>query len=151
MSYSHQWYLSPHARPDAYAAALAGIRAAIAACSVKLCNAQGNGPPITDTGISINGAPGAGGMGEGFRLPETPEGLLREPSPTWDREHRRIFNFCKTYQLPYDAVVTAALAILKDRLGNDILVYSDGEPSNWEEGIRLASSVMGRPVACPLT
>lgn len=36
------------------------------------------------------------------------------------------FNYCKTYQRPYDAVVVGALILLKGEMGDDVRVSSDG-------------------------
>ena len=60
------------------------------------------------------------------------------------------FNFCKTAHKPYDIVVVAALAILKYRLGEAIQVSSDGDNSDWNAGVALASKVIRRKVLNPI-
>jgi hypothetical protein len=69
------------------------------------------------------------------------------------REHfnqNEDFNFCKTARKPYDIVVTACLALLKHRLGDSIDVSSDGDPSDWIEGVALACRVTKLKVKNPL-
>jgi hypothetical protein len=51
------------------------------------------------------------------------------------------FNFCKTAQKPYDIAVTACLIVLKHYLGDLIEVSSDGDSSDWVDGLGLAREV----------
>jgi hypothetical protein len=51
------------------------------------------------------------------------------------------FNFCKTAQKPYDAVVTAILILLKKELGDSIKITSDGTWDDWEGGRLLFETV----------
>jgi hypothetical protein len=53
------------------------------------------------------------------------------------------FNFCKTFQSPYDTVVVACLIIMKHYLGDAIEVASDGDASEWADGLTLAQKVTG--------
>jgi len=62
------------------------------------------------------------------------------------REHmsqNEAFNFCKTRQYPYDTVVVACLLILKHYLGDAIDIASDGDASDWADGLTLARSLVG--------
>lgn len=59
-------------------------------------------------------------------------------------------DFCKTAQKPYDTVVVACLAILKYRLGDAIEVSSDGDASDWIDGVALARRCTGRVIPNPL-
>ena len=52
--------------------------------------------------------------------------------------HNENFNFCKTAQKPYDTVVVACLITLKHYLGDLIEVSSDGDSTDWNDGLRLA-------------
>lgn len=52
-------------------------------------------------------------------------------------------DFVKTRQYPYDTVVTACLIILKHRLGDLIVVSSDGRQDDWNDGLILAQKVLG--------
>jgi len=58
--------------------------------------------------------------------------------------------FVKTNGHPYDRAVTAALAILKHRLGDAITVTSDGRESDFIKGTALASVILGVKVKNPL-
>lgn len=60
------------------------------------------------------------------------------------------FNFCKTAQKPYDLVVVACLAILKHRLGDSIEVSSDGDASDWLDGIEYARKVTKLKIKNPI-
>ena len=60
------------------------------------------------------------------------------------------FGFCKTAEKPYDVVITAALSILKYRLGDLVDVSSDGRPMQWNAGVLLASSVLKRKIKNPI-
>lgn len=52
------------------------------------------------------------------------------------------FNFCKTAQKPYDIVVVACLVTLQYYLGDLIEVSSDGNASEWVDGLKLARKVL---------
>jgi len=60
------------------------------------------------------------------------------------------FNFCKTAQKPYDVVVVACLAILKHRLSDLIEVSSDGDNSEWTDGVILARQVTKLKIKNPI-
>jgi hypothetical protein len=51
------------------------------------------------------------------------------------------FNFCKTAEKPYDAVVTASLILLKKELGAEVEVSSDGGWHRWQGGRLLYETV----------
>lgn len=59
------------------------------------------------------------------------------------------FNFCKTNRQEYDILVVACLAILAYRLGDNIIVSSDGYADDWEAGVNLAQTVIRRKVKVP--
>lgn len=61
------------------------------------------------------------------------------------------FSFCKTACKPYDIVVVACLAIAAENLGEGIEVSSDGNRSDWVEGVALASRVLSRDVPNPIS
>jgi len=56
----------------------------------------------------------------------------------------------KTRREPYDVVVVACLVAIKDRMGDNIKVRSDGEAEDWVDGIRLAEEVLGRKLKYPV-
>jgi hypothetical protein len=50
-------------------------------------------------------------------------------------------DFCKTAEKPYDMAVTASLILAKKIFGEDIVIRSDGNWSDWESGQLLYESV----------
>ncbi len=58
-------------------------------------------------------------------------------------QHATDFSFCKTAQKPYDVAVCAVLAAIADRTSL-VKVSSDGDPSEWEEGLALARQALNR-------
>lgn len=60
-------------------------------------------------------------------------------------------NFCKTDSKPYDVVVTACLIVLQHYLGAELVeVTSDGDVSDWEEGLALAKRHLKMKLAIPV-
>ena len=55
----------------------------------------------------------------------------------------RVFEFCKTRQMPYDLAVQAALIVLKHHLGDDISVSSDGDDADWQRGRAACQKWLG--------
>lgn len=53
------------------------------------------------------------------------------------------FDFCKTRGLPYDEIVVAILIAASHVLGAKFDVSSDGNPDDWQDGLKLAQ------LACP--
>ena len=60
------------------------------------------------------------------------------------------FKFCKTECKPYDLVVVAALAVAKDIFKDDIDIGSDGNVSEWVNGVKFASDLLGRTINNPM-
>jgi len=54
-----------------------------------------------------------------------------------------VFEFTKTAYKPYDLAVNVALIIAKHYLKEGIMVSSDGEMNNWEEGMNLCQHFLG--------
>ena len=78
---------------------------------------------FSDTGIRFNGI---GAMGH--------ESMLLQNSP-------RGFNCCKTANKPYDAAVTALLILAYNHSPHSWDISSDGDTSDWQEGLELALKV----------
>lgn len=61
---------------------------------------------------------------------------------TWETEDefakKGMFNSCKTARMPYDAFLCAALLVAKEKLGEDLIVNSDGGPEEWASAARMA-------------
>lgn len=134
MGYTHYWRANTK---DSYDVAPAGWRdkEKLAAAIADMCKLA---PILAKT------VPLAGGMGEGEPV-FTPErvwfnGVGDDSHETFEVtvEWGGKFEFCKTACKPYDAAVTACLCLLKFHLGDALRVNTDGEESDWEEGLRLA-------------
>ena len=52
-------------------------------------------------------------------------------------ENGLCFSFCKTARKPYDRYVTACLMLAKFYFKDDIIISSDGDIEDWQEGIEL--------------
>jgi hypothetical protein len=51
--------------------------------------------------------------------------------------------FCKTDRLPYDALVTGSLCLLRHMFPDKLAdVSSDGEAEDWVDGLKLARSTL---------
>lgn len=62
----------------------------------------------------------------------------------WDQlEHGRYFQHCITDFKPYDLAVTASLIRLKERLGDDFVVTSDGREKGFEDAKLLCRELFG--------
>ena len=61
--------------------------------------------------------------------------ILRETYSLNERD------FCKTARKPYDVVVVACLIVLKHYLEDYISVESDGNVSDWYDGLNLAKDI----------
>lgn len=63
----------------------------------------------------------------------------------WEEPDKRglYFQFCKTAFRPYDLAVTAFLVIAKHRLGNQIVVSTDGEDEHWFDAKLLCQMELG--------
>jgi hypothetical protein len=55
----------------------------------------------------------------------------------------KYFDFCKTAYKPYDLAVNVVLIIAKHYLGSRILVMSDGESKDWQDGRMLCQRFLG--------
>lgn len=140
MGYTHYWAQPAHSSEEfdkigdvvAKIIRLAWMQGSAArGGQVKICGPLGKGKPkFLPQSISFNGA-----------------------EPNFDHETFKIaargtHDFCKTARKPYDLVVTACLAYLASRHGWS--VSSDGDASDWEQGVELASEALGEPVPNPL-
>ncbi len=140
MGYTHYWERDPNAEAsDAYgrlALDIQKIVQAAQAAGIALGDGFGENEPIFNEGhISFNGY--GKESYETFFWPAVPE------IQDWRAEGSLIFNFCKTAMKPYDAVVTASLIRAKDIYGDAILVHSDGDWDDWQEGRQLYKAVFG--------
>jgi len=91
--------------------------------------------PVLDPEIRFNGV--EDDSHETFWLPATLKEILDIEYVQKD-DDGFVFSCTKTAYKPYDTVVTACLTILKNSLGKDIKVESDGEVRDFNEGLELA-------------
>jgi len=155
MGYTHYWYLdSEDSNSEAYTKAKEEIVLVIKKKIHMLADGHGKGyPEINDNIICINGK--GDDSHEAFYLSKNmSDGKKRSYGGASHEVYENLlFNSCKTQRKPYDDVITAALTILFDRLGhlNKVRVYSDGGETDWENGVALASEVLGREFLNPLS
>jgi hypothetical protein len=105
------------------------------------CDYDEDKPPVASVyGVKVNGV--GDGACETLDIPR--DGGL----DTWAPSMGPGWRFVKTYQRPYDAAVCAILAIGK-RLRVLSSVASDGDASDWEQGLGIAREAMGEEVSLP--
>ena len=69
--------------------------------------------------------------------------------PDYEKGKPMFFDFCKTAEKPYDAVVTACLVLLKECYGDAVEISSDGYWEDWSAGRALFSTVFGYDAPIP--
>lgn len=115
--YTHYWEIKAAPTPAEWTALMAATKKILAAAKrVKIVVRGGLGtgvPEVKADGIWLNGDSKTGDDHETFSL-----------EPVVSK-----FEFCKTAEKPYDAVVVSILAAAKEILGDKIEVRSDGGPS----------------------
>lgn len=147
MGYTHYWYLNQKGDEEKYQRALKDIRKIIHVRRTSLADGMGEGKPVYEKEISINGK--GDQSHETFFLPPDLANSQVHVSGI-GQEGNFCFNFCKTAYKPYDEIVTACLSILFMHLGKDVRVSSDGDASDWERGIKFAEMVLCVKVPNPL-
>lgn len=68
-------------------------------------------------------------------------------APPERKKEKKVFDFCKTEQKPYDVVVVACLVLAKHYFGDQVIFKSDGKPQEMEDGIKLVRQVLGTSYA----
>ena len=100
--------------------------AKILVSNAQLFGSDGTGKPIIDeSDIMFNGDKSKDEDHETFHLSKC--------KSDWD--------CCKTAQKPYDDQVTAILCIASFLAPDALKVTSDGDKSDWQEGLRLAQTI----------
>ena len=122
MGYTHYWTIKEELSADAFAKLQEGIKAII-----QTANEAG----ISISDESTDGTIAFNGIGANSH-----ETFVIRVGDTG-------FNFCKTAEKPYDAVVTASLILLKKELGLEVLISSDGRWIDWQGGQLLYETVFG--------
>jgi hypothetical protein len=120
MGYTHHWTIKEPIDADAFNKLQEGIKAIIE-------TAQDAGIAIDDE--STDGTIAFNGVGANAH-----ETFVIQVGDTG-------YDFCKTAEKPYDAVVTASLILLKKELGAEVEITSDGGWHRWESGQLLYETV----------
>ena len=136
MGYTHYWR-AENVNNTKYQAALTDIEKIVKEASKTIPLARWDGKegtsPLFNDGISFNGVEDNGC--ETFSIPKKSSEL-------------KGFDFCKTRNRPYDVVVTASLTRLAEV--ENIHVSSDGDEAEWEDGVTMASEILGRKLVNPV-
>jgi hypothetical protein len=146
--YSHNFTWRQEPDPAALRNCIADMRRVIEARRSVLAGVDGEGPPVLDDlKVEING------IGDLAHEPFIFPGITG-PWPDDDPDPQlKGFNSCKTWQKPYDAVVTACLMVARDYFPPSVLaITSSGswDEGDWDEGARLYSSVFGKRARNPI-
>ena len=127
MGYTHYWTIKQEITPAQFKEWTEGVKVIVETAieaGIPLGNGLGfDAPNIDETLVALNGV-GAGGH-ETFGIRLGDEG----------------FDFCKTAEKPYDAVVTASLIHAKKIFGDAIEIKSDGNWDDWDSGKVLYETV----------
>jgi isocitrate lyase len=138
MGYNHSWVRNGTIEAESFTKITETTKKIIEASGINICNWAGSGQPeINDELISFNGERLKGTAGETFLF----ERIVSENPAIIPTVDGRFNTRCKTNKNPYDLVVTAVLTTIKSLLGETILIWSEGEESDFEPGKKLAASV----------
>ena len=141
--YTHYWTWRSSPKPAQLAAAVADMQRLVAAQK-----------DVLDIKVpaAVDGGPAA--SGDGGTLPSVWlafNGQGQDAHEDFVFPGNTGFNFCKTAQKPYDAVVTAALLVARDHFGPEVLsIESDGAyQEDWKAGAALYARVFDREARDP--
>lgn len=130
MGYTIYWQRPAQLPADPFAAAVEDFRQMLPLLGVPLAGPHGKGSPVIDSHrIAFNG-----------RLPQCFESFDFRREEIDQRGDGIVRSFCKTNRLPYDLAVKTALLILRCRLGDQLVVSSDGGEEEWDEARRIAQA-----------
>ena len=147
MGYTHYWSHDVNLdKQKLFAAMLHAVRIVEAAKAkgIELAGPSGEGEPMLDEGIALNGV--GEESHESFVFPNNPHDQFYKYT---NAEHPgRLWAFCKTARKSYDIVVCAILLVMKHHLGNQLRVASDGgrEEDEWIPAENLVREVLGYEV-----
>jgi NOL1/NOP2/fmu family ribosome biogenesis protein len=127
MGYTHYWTIKEELTPAQFKEWTEGVKVIVETAieaGIQLGNGLGfDAPNIEETLVAFNGVGEGGHETFGIRLGD--EG----------------FDFCKTAEKSYDAVVTASLIHAKKIFGDAIEIKSDGDWDDWATGKVLYETV----------
>jgi len=125
MGYTHYWKINEPLERDAFGAFAAEAKKVAKLSKIMIVGWSGERttcPEFNDAEISLNGC--GEYSHETFQIREGDTG----------------FSFCKTARKPYDEIVTGILCLFAARFPQ-VTISSDGSPSEWQDGLRLARKV----------
>jgi hypothetical protein len=138
MGYSHFWRRPVVVSRDAWLPMQADIRRLINAFQSPLVWGHDEPnwkPEVSANLIQFNGQPGF----EDFSFPRFYGGRFGQAPDAEGRE----FQCCKSGGRPYDVLLTASLIGIKRRLGDLVVITSDGEDVDWEPARAFCLKVLG--------
>lgn len=155
MGYTHYWTQTRNFTPAEWIVVVDDIRAILTYaqhdCGIALANGNGDGGTSPEFGESIS----FNGVGD-----DSHETMLinrRVPKAKYDGDRNPSWDFCKTAQKPYDAVVVACLCYLttvtrredpashEPIIGTEVFTASsDGDASDFLVGLDLARKALPR-------
>lgn len=75
---------------------------------------------------------------------------VRPPIPSFDREAKESFDFCKTARKPYDLAVCLVLLSMKRHAPKSVSLSSDGDwDAEWTEARGIYKELFEAEVECP--
>lgn len=140
MGYSHYWEISRNFTDEEWSAITAEANRIIGLAGkldIKLGDALGDFEPVVTTKrIALNGYGNAGC--ESFILLKN-----KREAAEWERkrDNDAVFDFCKTRQLPYDAVVVSIL-FAANKIAKDAIQISSDGGDIFEPAIDILASKM---------
>lgn len=145
MGYTHYWNIKPETNEAKYKKALKDCVKIVEHGTKKgiLAGWDGTGKPEIKNGLRFNGK--APENYETFSLPGKPMDVLKGDFVQKDKDGY-VFNFCKTAQRPYDIYVTACLATMRNHLGANFKISSDGGEKAFKKGQEFADQILGKNV-----
>jgi len=144
MGYTHYWRRPERLEKRIWARFTADVKriilTAVTDDGIPIVDAWGRGgDPVVDSDlVSFNGKAPDDGF-ETFHIPRV------EEMPDWQRERgdKLVFNFTKTARNRYDKVVVACLVALKYHYGSRVVISSDGDWGEWQDGLDLCYRATG--------
>lgn len=143
MGYTHYWTQTRDFTPEQMGDIAASVRRIIHYAPCDICGPhgdEGSRPDLTKECIALNGRDENSHETFYFTAKRELDGYQTPDQLGW--------SFCKTARKPYDVVVTACLTFLQADYGFE--VSSDGDIEDWEDGVKLAETALGRSFANPL-
>lgn len=133
MGWTHYWQRDAQLAPEAFASAVADLKAVLPGAGVRLAGPEGVGEPVLEADrVLFNG--------EEMECYEPFVFMRVVPD---DPGQAAVWGFCKTDGLPYDLCVQVALVVLHHHLGDALAVASDGSMDDWRAAVGRVQQHLG--------